>query len=836
MSEPTVPSIDQIGPLFQLTSLTGQDRVEIVALSADRNIPGSARIPATRFDLSALGADVDLDGSWDAEGFGLNEWRHVATGGRDQYVKVVYRGYLFPLGHRAVIVKVVERVLYDDLANPTSWSNALLRLQTFIKVVEPVKSYPAEGQPFASNDWPFTSVEMKTLVSPPLDQPPAALYPTSPPIPADPQLVRIASLGADVQWSCVATDADGREVVCSAPQAFCFGEDPIHGYLDEHAESTTAPFASAYNGLAAAHRTVGASGSIKYAPDVAHHRGATVHPTIEFVLAAATPSSDPMANAAPATPASIDDLQGASQPAFYPVIASARIRLPAADTLSRGPLSDGGSPTGGVAVAYDPNFVVGGPADPANPGAVYARLSAANLPVAKFPGDAVGGICTPSVALSGLSAAAGAFAGDVDAYRTGGSLRPDQYFDAGKPALAQLLGGLPLSGILGAFTTPEQVPTVSQSLDAATGARTITYTLEASLDAYPATNSIFEPDAGGTMVLTSTTTIVPGEAPSSLVTGTISPFTVHIAAAGTALNFLDLHFERLEFTSKAGGKPNIRVELTDVAFEGALQFVNDLEKFLQGLGGSGFNVAVSHSEVKASSSVGLPSIDVGIVSLDNLRLSSSVEVPFLGNPALATFSFAAKEHPFLVTVAMFGGGGYITLVVGMSKVRTVSASIEFAGNFSVSLGVASGGLTLAAGLTYHYDSTNGMGLTGFVRLNGELEVLGVISVSCEMDLTLTWQQEAEGPNVVTGSATMSASVHVLFFSVTVPITIHKQFAGSSSAPPAGSDALVVGGLRPAVAGATLDGGPVSPSVAPPSFRQLIPNQPTWSEYCLAFHA
>ena len=39
----------------------------------------------------------------------LVEWDHIATQGRDHYVRIVYEGFLYPFGHRATLVKVTER-------------------------------------------------------------------------------------------------------------------------------------------------------------------------------------------------------------------------------------------------------------------------------------------------------------------------------------------------------------------------------------------------------------------------------------------------------------------------------------------------------------------------------------------------------------------------------------------------------------------------------------------------------------------------------------------------------------------------------------------------------
>ena len=97
------------------------------------------------------------------------------------------------------------------------------------------------------------------------------------------------------------------------------------------------------------------------------------------------------------------------------------------------------------------------------------------------------------------------------------------------------------------------------------------------------------------------------------------------------------------------------------------------------------------------------------------------------------------------------------------------------------LGVASGGVSAMAGITFSYDVTMGSTLTGFVRLNGHVSVLGIISVSLELDLTLSYQSMS---NITTGTATMTISVSLCFFSISVPITVQKQFSGPTQDKPA----------------------------------------------------
>ncbi len=151
------------------SSLDGADRHMLVRQSAEtwlgrRNRP----IPPEPVDvealwLSALGAWLDLHGEWNTDPYSLAQmrsillWDHVAPMGRDQYVRVVYPGYLFPFGHKTTLVKLTERKMKD--AAP---SVAGLYQKKFLVVGEPVKAY-------SKRDLPFAEVRVAPLVTPTLD-------------------------------------------------------------------------------------------------------------------------------------------------------------------------------------------------------------------------------------------------------------------------------------------------------------------------------------------------------------------------------------------------------------------------------------------------------------------------------------------------------------------------------------------------------------------------------------------------------------------------------------------------------------------------------------------
>jgi hypothetical protein len=167
------------------------DRHEIVRLTSDYLIddidtcqkanPNVQRhvlpVQVNQLMLSSLGSFMNLRGAWEPPKFmRVEEWINRATMARDHYVKVVYKGYLFPLGHRASLIKVTERKFeyVPNASDPTKGDYvAYLRQRMFIVIRERIKYYPALGQPFAGRRFPFQRIEFaeRDSVTPDLDQP-----------------------------------------------------------------------------------------------------------------------------------------------------------------------------------------------------------------------------------------------------------------------------------------------------------------------------------------------------------------------------------------------------------------------------------------------------------------------------------------------------------------------------------------------------------------------------------------------------------------------------------------------------------------------------------------
>lgn len=175
-------------------SLDQRDRNELVYLTSDYNLkkrdyksrqgldqylpPNPVHVD--RLLLTSQGGYLSSNGTWDpvrvddCHILTVEEWDHIATLGRDQYVRVVYKGYLMPFGLRASLIKVTER--HFPKKDADHGVLATLRQQMFVLVRKQAKSFPQYGQPFAGRMIPWT-VGTEGFLTPPLADPASLLWP-----------------------------------------------------------------------------------------------------------------------------------------------------------------------------------------------------------------------------------------------------------------------------------------------------------------------------------------------------------------------------------------------------------------------------------------------------------------------------------------------------------------------------------------------------------------------------------------------------------------------------------------------------------------------------------
>jgi len=127
---------------------------------------GGSFIHDTQY-LPSAGAN-DLWGGKIFDGFSIERWRAEIVLGRDIVGEVVYKGYLFPLGHRASLVKLTERLF---LRSETLGVKAVLVQRIFVRVGRKTQAYPAVGHPFDGRLWCARDVTMLTVQTPDLQDP-----------------------------------------------------------------------------------------------------------------------------------------------------------------------------------------------------------------------------------------------------------------------------------------------------------------------------------------------------------------------------------------------------------------------------------------------------------------------------------------------------------------------------------------------------------------------------------------------------------------------------------------------------------------------------------------
>jgi hypothetical protein len=145
-------------------------------------------------------------------------------------------------------------------------------------------------------------------------------------------------------------------------------------------------------------------------------------------------------------------------------------------------------------------------------------------------------------------------------------------------------------------------------------------------------------------------------------------------------------------------------------------------------------------------------------------------------------------------VWLFGGGGFFAVEIEASErgVVLVEVLLEFGGKFAFDIGIASGGVYVMAGFYFKYgiDSKTGQKgvyLEGYLRMGGQLSVLGLITVSLEFKMMIAYEEKVIGTTATTktiskklwGEASLVVKIEILFFETSVTLRVQKEFQGET---------------------------------------------------------
>lgn len=855
-------------------------------------------VRADKLHLSALGGWLDLHGLWDTRGYsgllaGQNKrttrpllsilrWDHIAPQGRDQFVRVMYPGYLYPFGHRATLVKITERKI-----RPASQPRASLFQRMFIVLSETTRTYRAhpdrEGEP---RDFPFTSVALHPIVTPDIDDP--ATTTRGPDSWFWPKVG-----GTEFVWDVATTDQASVAATTRGPliwvneafsgaaelaaldtaynasplRVFDFGGQPIDfapptGGGDARVEAkrvllrgeaqpgtSTPHMTSADVVLPAAKRLTGLD-TVPIAYEE-HYRQGTTDAAIGVWAALLT-------NELPASGGYADLRYGPGGPQFdarMPSVPALEFGpaptvpgAPATETTKVGSDRGGGflqpslplralstekGPVGDLAqatsAAFNPKDALAG----ALP-RLFGLVSLSDLiPDGLF--ESMPAVVTETIdAVTQLVADLEEIVQRIQEVRDAATAAARTAADTALTAVEDVQARV--GRILGREVAPEDIPAellsilaafragraalesalpeakpilrnrlaaLDAAIDTALGAADFVARLQEIIDLIPAPGKDLKfrfdwtpplknwPEADPILVFNDPRFVIAIEgripaagAPQFEVLAELRDFLLDLLPGASLLK---VPFEHISFRASSSGKTEVDVVLGELEFQGALSFINDIKDLipLDGFSDPPF-MEVSTEGIKAGFSLALPTLAIGVFSLSNISLGADVHVPFLGSIVSVGFNFCTREKPFVLSVCFLGGGGFFGLRISPDRVELVELSLEAGAYLSVDLGVASGSISAAIGVYIRMEGDDAL-ISGFFRLRGEVDVLGLISASIELAMSLDYYPKT---GKVIGRASITVEVEVLIFSGSVTIEAERQFAGSNG-DPAFRDAYVL---------------------------------------------
>jgi hypothetical protein len=783
-------------------------------------------IQVDRLMLTALGAWINVEGHWEGLVKPLNssliEWRHRGTMGRDHYAKLVRKGYLFPYGHPAVIITITERKFNFSVGGTLG---AFLRQRTFILVRKPLKLYSsvkagdlAPQQPHDGRMTPFRDIRLTTLVTPPLD----------PPTPSTPFTPMVG--GTPFLFHAIGTDWGGQQSEFTTSVQFVtetFASDPgnITPFITSGATVAANLYGQSVN-LAEIDETRKVDTaqqvtSITFGADGPRNMNTSAG-NLQALLEQDQPPFYPSLVEAEIRMSAAEQLSGGTFAGTIVRIASQYKDNGFDGTTNKGELyAELKSPAAEMRFPADrsggvmtPNLNITGLSRLLGPVADHNNIASGQFkPDQYFTGAKLMGglklsdivepvdlVPSPHAIVSALRRV------PVPPVRGGNG----QVGVKRMAAAEALVAGPPVAGphsITAKKPPPKPFEDDDYDDDKNTQALKITkgFEYEDGSDKPPTAYVVkikWKPNLkkDPLHIFVPSTSTKPDKKPKAVikaklredlkvpgktdleVKGKIENFNLNLFGDQGAFHVLTFEFNKLEFTAATDSGLDVNPDIEKTTFHGILTFVEKLKDFMSKAGPFTFAIepVVTPPAVKARVSLSLPDVPLGVFRFTDLKLSFIATIPFTDKPIRFRFEFCNRDHPFLVTVSIFGGGGYFGIALGTDGFEMFEAAIEFGAAAALNFGVASGSVQVMAGIYFKLEEEKPSNnqkttLTGYFKANGELRVLKIVSVSIELYLSLSYEFETRK---MTGTARLTIEVSVLFFSVSVEIKVERKIGGT----------------------------------------------------------
>ncbi len=281
---------------------------------------------------------------------------------------------------------------------------------------------------------------------------------------------------------------------------------------------------------------------------------------------------------------------------------------------------------------------------------------------------------------------------------------------------------------------------------------------------------------------------------------------------------VSLVFDHIQVQMLAGQKPAVDCVFSNLYFGGDLSFIETIKNLipLDSFSDPPFvNVTTSGitAEFHASGSRRSLNIAIGMFSIQNINIGASLTIPWVsmgGNGITFQFDFCTIDNPFVVTVMMLGGGGFFGMTLDMKGLQRIQFGVEVCAQLAIDLVIASGSVSIEAGIFLVYTvpgdqsgdgprsrerpRCSGWLIGGYLRLRGELDVAGIITISIELYLQITYSPDT-GKCIASGVHRDRREPPFFFLSVHAKVSFTRTFAGSNG-DPTFAEMMSPGGIDP----------------------------------------
>jgi len=814
---------DSSQPAFT-TAINSSDRAAIVAASHDDWYKQTAasnaefdagrdgRIAADTLALSAAGGWLNLSKHWDDSQLShvlpVAGWVNRTEIGRDSFVQIEYAAYLYPLGFRVLVIKTTYRdTVFYPAAGPSSASP--LRQYYSIRFVDPsVKGTRIDPHLV------FTVVTSDIVETPRLtlsgwdDRNPCVCWPAS------------EATGTVYEFPFSVVDASGQISSFTAPQ-LVISEFAL---ANQQATSLATLVQEYYNPSKLVRRRRPFSGQNVVFVQSLDVQGRSIVTDRSAML----PVQDILLAATPNAPAGVSLPVNVKQQApFWPFLDSVHVSPPAGFAVRSGDAQIPESPSSGAAPSPSANAESSAwfrpivPSDTGaggfmNPNNVYLTRDVGTDGVSEISVDynqraaEVGAMAVPNVPAVGgftfiptqpagaralTTPNAGPFGyapGTIAPVPSVNGLRPPFYpnslpqfaqgvFDP-NDYFGQIIGGMQDAVLFGVNLTDILKPIVG-AMTAYLPGFTCTsdgnqinfgFIWQTSKFQIPPQPILTTSTQSELSMLATMTVGLNNQELAYSATGSITYITINFYFTNDATPDLRLEFDSVSFSQTGGQATQFHVSTPNVSFNGALSFISGLlytfQNFFGDLLGSGPALSLTPSGLTYSlPSIALPDIALGAVDISGISFNSTISLPFTNaqQPKI-TFDLSTMENPFVITILLLGGGGFADITADTKGMDSFDVSLQAGAECAIDIAeIVTGDAYIFAGIIYAYDGTH-VTLTAFVTAGGDVSVLGLISASLNVTVTLAYQP-GSSPPMLSGTAQLTFEVHVLFFSESVTV-------------------------------------------------------------------